>query len=209
MANDAGSSNYQILTTENKKLMSKTNANSIRVGNVIEFQNQLWSVVKRDHVKPGKGGAYIQVEMKNIVTGNKTNTRYNSSEDVDVAFVEIKKYQFQYFDQNELSAMDMETFESVNLAKELVGEALPFLVEGMEISVEYCNDKPISVRIPEHVNAVVAQADAVVKGQTASASYKPAILENGVRVLVPPFVESGEEIVVRTEDFTYVSRAKS
>ncbi len=186
----------------------KTNANSIRVGNVIEFQNQLWSVVKRDHVKPGKGGAYIQVEMKNIVTGNKTNTRYNSSEDVDVAFVEIKKYQFQYFDQDELSAMDMESFESINFSKELVGEALPFLTEGMDISVEYCNDKPISIRIPEHANAIIAQADAVVKGQTAASSYKPAILENGVRVLVPPFIESGEEIIVRTEDFTYVSRAK-
>jgi len=186
----------------------KTNANSLRVGNVIEYQNQLWKILKREHVKPGKGGAYIQVEMKNIVTGNKTNTRYNSSEDVDVAFVEQKNFQFQYFDQNELSAMDMESFESVNLSKDLVGEALPFLQEGMDIRVEYCNDKPISIAIPEHVNAIIASADAVVKGQTASASYKPAILENGVRILVPPFVESGEEVIVRTEDFTYVGRAK-
>lgn len=187
----------------------KTNANSLRVGNVIEFQNQLWKVLKREHVKPGKGGAYIQVEMKNIVTGNKTNTRYNSSEDVDVAYVEQKNYQFQYFDQDDLVAMDMESFESFNLPKTLVGEALPFLVEGMDIRVEYCNDKPIYIAIPEHVNATISQADAVVKGQTASASYKPAILENGVRVMVPPFVESGEEIIVRTEDFTYVSRVKN
>ena len=187
----------------------KTNANSIRVGNVIEFQNQLWSVLKREHVKPGKGGAYIQVEMKNIVTGNKTNTRYNSSEDVDVAYVEQRNYQFQYFDQDELVAMDMESFETVQFKKTLVGDPLPFLQEGMNIRVEYCNDKPISIALPEQVSGIVAQADAVVKGQTASASYKPAILENGVRVLVPPFVESGEEIIVRTEDFTYVSRAKS
>jgi elongation factor P len=187
----------------------KTNANSIRVGNVIEFQNQLWSVMKREHVKPGKGGAYIQVEMKNIVTGNKTNTRFNSSEDVDVAYVEQKHFQFQYFDRDELSAMDMDSFETVNFSKDLVGEALPFLQEGMDIRVEYCNDKPISLFLPEQVNAVIAQADAVVKGQTAAASYKPAILENGVRVMVPPFIESGEEIIVRTEDFTYVSRAKS
>ncbi len=187
----------------------KTNANSLRVGNVIEYQKQLWTITKRDHVKPGKGGAYIQVEMKNISTGTKTNTRYNSSEDVDVAYVEQKNFQFQYFDQDELIAMDMDSFETLNFSKELVGEALPFLQEGMNIRVEYCNDKPIMIAIPETVNAIVSQADAVVKGQTASASYKPAILENGVRVLVPPFVESGEEIIVRTEDFTYVGRAKS
>jgi elongation factor P len=186
----------------------KTNANSLRVGNVIEFEKQLWKVIKREHVKPGKGGAYIQVEMKNISTGNKTNTRYASSEDVDVAYVEQKNYQFQYFDQNELSAMDMENFETVNLAKELVGEALPFLQEGMDIRVEYCNGKPITIFLPENVNAVIAQADAVVKGQTASASYKPAILENGLRIMVPPFVESGEEVIVNTEDFSYVGRAK-
>jgi elongation factor P len=186
----------------------KVNANSLRVGNVIEFENQLWKVIKREHVKPGKGGAYIQVEMKNIVTGNKTNTRYNSSEDVDVAYVEQKNYQFQYFDQDDLVAMDMETFESFNLSKDLVGEALPFLQDGMNIRVEYCNDKPISVALPETANAIIAQADAVVKGQTAASSYKPAILENGVRVMVPPFVASGEEIIVKTEDFSYVGRAK-
>ncbi len=189
--------------------MSKTNANSIRIGNVIEFENQLWKVIKREHVKPGKGGAYIQIEMKNIVTGNKTNTRFNSNEDVDVAFVEQKNFQFQYFDKNEISVMDMESFESFNFEKELVGESLPFLQEGMNIRIEFCNDKPISIFLPEQVNAIIAQADAVVKGQTAASSYKPAILENGVRVMVPPFIESGEEIIVRTEDFTYVSRAKS
>lgn len=187
----------------------KTNANSLRVGNIIEFQNQLWKVIKREHVKPGKGGAYIQVEMKNIVTGNKTNTRYNSSEDVDVAFVEQKHYQFQYFDQDELVAMDMENFETVQFHRDLVGEAFVLLQEGMDIRVEYCNDKPITVFLPETATVVISQADAVVKGQTASASYKPAILENGLRVMVPPFVESGEEIIIKTEDFTYVGRAKS
>lgn len=187
----------------------KTNANSIRIGNVIEFQNQLWKVVKREHVKPGKGGAYIQVEMKNIVTGNKTNTRFASSEDVEIAYVEQKNYQFQYFDQDELVAMDMENFETHQFNKELVGEAFPFLQEEMNIRVEYCNSKPISIFLPEQVEAVIAQADAVVKGQTAAASYKPAILENGIRVMVPPFIESGEKIIINTEDFSYVSRAKS
>lgn len=189
--------------------MAKTNANSLRIGNVIEFEKQLWKVVKREHVKPGKGGAYIQVEMKNIVTGNKTNTRFASSEDVEVAFVEQKNFQFQYFDQDELVAMDMESFETFQFRKEIVGEALPFLQEGMDIRVEYCNDKPISIFLPQQVNAIVAQADAVVKGQTAAASYKPATLENGVRVMVPPFIETGEEIIVATEDFSYVGRAKN
>lgn len=187
----------------------KTNANSLRVGNVIEFNNQLWKILKREHVKPGKGGAYIQVEMKNIVTGNKTNTRYNSSEDVDVAYVEIKNFQFQYFDQDNLSVMDMDNFESFEFNKELVGNSLPFLTEGMNVKVEFCNDNPISITLPENVNAIISQADAVVKGQTATSSYKPAILENGVRIMVPQFIESGEEIIIRTEDFSYVGRTKS
>ncbi len=187
----------------------KTNANSLRVGNVIEFEKQLWKIIKREHVKPGKGGAYIQVEMKNIVTDNKTNTRFNSSEDVEVAFVEQRNFQFQYFDQENLVAMEMENFETVELNKNLVGDALPFLSEGMEIRVEYCNDKPLSIFLPQQVKARIAQSDAVVKGQTAASSYKPAILENGARIMVPPFVESGEEIVVRTEDCTYVSRVKN
>ena len=187
----------------------KTNANSIRIGNVIEFQNQLWKVIKREHVKPGKGGAYIQVEMKNIITNNKTNTRFSSSEDVEIAFVKQKNFQFQYFDQDELIAMDMENFETHNFNKELVGEALPFLKEEMPIRVEYCNSKPISIFIPEQVESVIAQADAVVKGQTAAASYKPAILENGIRVMVPPFIESNEKVIINTTDFSYVSRAKN
>jgi elongation factor P len=188
--------------------MSKTNANSLRVGNIIEFEKQLWKLVKREHVKPGKGGAYIQAELKNLATGNKTNTRFSSSEDVEVAFVEQKNYQFQYFDQNNLVAMDMESFDTVELAKELVGEALPFLQDNMNIRVEYCNGNAVGIYLPEQVNAIISQADAVVKGQTAAASYKPAILENGARVMVPPFIETGEEIIVSTNDFTYVSRAK-
>ena len=186
----------------------KTNANSLRVGNVIEFEKQLWKLVKREHVKPGKGGAYIQAELKNLNSGNKTNTRFSSSDDIEVAFVEQKNYEFQYFDQDDLVAMDMDDFNTVSLSKNLLGEALPFLEDGMSIRVEYCNDEPIGIYLPEHVNAVIEQADAVVKGQTASASYKPAILQNGVRIMVPQFIESGEEIIVHTEDFSYVSRAK-
>jgi elongation factor P len=187
----------------------KTNANSIRIGNVIEFQNQLWKVIKREHVKPGKGGAYIQVEMKNIITDNKTNTRFASSEDVEIAYVEQKNYQFQYFDQNEIVAMDMENFETHNFDKKLVGQSLPFLKEEMNIRVEYCNSKPIGIFLPEQVEAIIDQAEASMKGQTAAASYKPAILENGIRILVPPFIESGEKIIINTDDFSYVSRSKN
>lgn len=187
----------------------KTNANSIRIGNVIEYQNQLWKVIKREHVKPGKGGAYIQVEMKNIETGTKTNTRFSSSEDIDVAYVEQKHFQFQYFDGNDIVAMDMENFETINLSQNLIGEALPFVTDGMDLQVEYCNDNPISITIPEQVTAKIEMADSVVKGQTATSSYKPATLENGIKIMVPQFIESGEEIIVRTNDFTYVSRAKN
>ena len=186
-----------------------TIANSIRVGNVIQYQNQLWKVLKREHVKPGKGGAYVQVEMKNIQTGTKTNNRFNSTENVEIAYVENKTFQFQYFDQDEIACMDMESFESFNFNKDLVGDALPFLTEGMDISVEYCNDNAIAISLPENVNAKIEQADAVVKGQTATSSYKPAVLENGVRIMVPQFIASGEEIIVKTTDFSYVGRAKN
>ncbi len=186
----------------------KTNANSLRVGNVVSYQNQLWSVVKRDHVKPGKGGAYIQVELKNITTGTKTNTRFASSEDVEVAFVEQKKFQYQYMDGTDLVAMDVDSYEPQSFSKDLLGDSAPFLQDEMMLGIEFCNGKPVSIRLPETVILKVEMADAVVKGQTASSSYKPAVLENGVRVLVPPFVESGDSIVVRTENSEYVERAK-
>lgn len=184
------------------------NANSIRVGNVIEYQNNSWKVLKRDHVKPGKGGAYVQIEMKDIINGTKNNIRFNSSDSIEKAHLESKKYQYQYMDQDDLIAMDMESFESFNFSKDLLGDALPFLSEEMEIKVEYCNDNPINIVLPETVILEIAEADAVVKNQTASSSYKPAKLENGVKVMVPQFVSSGDKIVVRTEDATYVERAK-
>lgn len=186
----------------------KTNANSLRIGNVVEYQNQLWSIVKREHVKPGKGGAYIQVEMKNISTGTKTNVRFASSEDVEIAYVENKKFQYQYMDQEDLVAMDLESFEQQNFNKKLAGDAISFLQDEMEIIVEYCNGNPISIQLPELATFKVEMADAVVKGQTASSSYKPAILENGVRVMVPPFIESGDEIIVKTSNGEYFERSK-
>ncbi len=187
----------------------KTNANSLRVGNIIGYQNELWRILKRDHVKPGKGGAYVQIEMKNISTGTKTNIRLSSSDDVDVAFVEKGKYQFQYFDQDNIVTMDMQSFETYSFDKNLISQtALNFLQEGMEITVEYCNEKPISASLEENVKAKVELADAVVKGQTAASSNKPATLENGLRVMVPTFVNSGDEIIVKSETGEYVERVK-
>lgn len=183
-------------------------ANSIRIGNVIEYQKNSWKVLKKDHVKPGKGGAYVQIEMKDIINGTKTNVRFISTENVEKSHLETKKYQYQYMDKDELVVMDMESFEQFSFSKDLLGENLPFLQEEMEIEVEYCNENPIGIILPEHVTLEIAEADAVVKNQTASSSYKPAKLENGVRVMVPQFVESGDFIVVRTQDRTYVERAK-
>ena len=186
----------------------KINANSLRVGNVIEYQKGLWVLLKREHVKPGKGGAYIQAELKHITNGTKTNVRFSSSEDIEKAHLEIKKFQYQYMDGDDLVVMDMNNFEQINFNKELLGDALSFLQDEMEVNVEFCNDKPITVTLPDTVTLEVVSSDAVVKNQTASSSYKPATLENGVRVMVPPFVETGDKIIVRTDDATYVERAK-
>ncbi len=185
----------------------KTNANSLRIGNIIEYQNQLWKILKKDHVKPGKGGAYVQLEMKEISNGTKSNTRFSSSDDLEVAYVEQKKFQFQYFDQDDIMAMDLESYETVNFPKSLAGEAVRFLDDEMEITIEYCNDKPISISLPENITVKVELADGVVKGQTASSSFKPAVLTNGVNVLVPPFTQSGDEIVIKSETGEYVSKA--
>ena len=186
----------------------KINANSLRVGNVIEYQNGLWVLLKREHVKPGKGGAYIQAELKNITHGTKTNVRFASSEDVEKAHLEIKKFQYQYMDKDDLVVMDMSSFEQFNFNKELLGDALAFLQDEMEVNVEFCNDKAIVISLPELVTLEIVSADAVVKNQTASSSYKPAILTNGVRVMVPSFVEAGDKIVVKTSDGSYFERAK-
>jgi elongation factor P len=185
------------------------NANSIRVGNIIEYQNNSWQVLKRDHVKPGKGGAFVQVEMKDIVNGTKANVRFQSSENIEKAHLENKKFQYQYMDQEDIVVMDMKSYEQLNFNKKLLGDQLPFLQDEMEVTVEYCNDKPINISPPTNVVLEIIQADAVVKNQTASSSYKPAILENDVKIMVPAFVESGDRVVVKTEDGTYVERAKN
>jgi elongation factor P len=186
----------------------KINGNSIRPGNIIEHQGRLWRAVKTQHTQPGKGGAYLQVELKDIRDGTKLNERFRSSETVERVRLDEKQYQFLFADGEDYTFMDSESFEQITLNADLIGEPAAFLQEGMTVSVESYEDSPISVSLPETVVMQIVEADPVVKGQTAASSYKPAKLENGVRVMVPPHIESGTRIVVNTADATYVERAK-
>lgn len=184
------------------------NANSISVGSVIRHKGNLWLVVKKDHVKPGKGGAFAQMELKGITTNAKVVERFRATEDVEKMFMEDKDYQYQYMDGDNLALMDMETYEQELLPKDLLGDMLPYLQDEMNVKVQFCEGKPLSIKLPEHVTLEVVETEAVVKGQTAASSYKPAILENGVRVMVPPFITTGTKVVVRTSDSEYIERAK-
>jgi elongation factor P len=186
----------------------KIDGNAIRPGNVIEHNGRLWRAIKVQHVKPGKGGAYAQVELKDIRDGTKLNERFRSAESVERVRLDQKEYQFLFADGDHLTFMDQESFEQITVGAELVGEPLPFLQEGMVVTIESYEEEPISVTLPETVVCEIVEADAVVKGQTASSSYKPAVLDNGVRILVPPHIESGTRVVVNTADATYVERAK-
>jgi elongation factor P len=186
----------------------KINGNAIRPGNVIEHKNRLWRAVKTQHTQPGKGGAYLQVELKDIRDGTKLNERFRASEDVERVRLDQKYYQFLFADGDMLTFMDNDTYEQVSLNKDLVGEPVVFLQEGMTVTIEGYEDEPISVMLPDSVTMKIVQADPVVKGQTASSSYKPAVLENGARIMVPPHIESGTRVVVNTADATYVERAK-
>ena len=185
----------------------KINGNAIRPGNVIEHKNRLWRAVKIQHTQPGKGGAYMQVEMKNLQDGRKTNVRFRSADTVEKVRLDTQEYQFLYEDGDMLVFMDNSTFEQINLPSDLLGDARPFLQDGMEVKLELWEEKPISVELPQQVEAEIVEADAVVKGQTASSSYKPAVLDNGVRIMVPPHIESGTRIIVDVYEQTYVGKA--
>jgi len=184
------------------------NVNSISIGNVIKYNGKCCVVTKREHVKPGKGGAFLQIEMKDIKGGNKFMNRFNTNDVVEKVETRSVGYQFQYVDGNSIILMDDQTYEQLFFDKSLVGEALPFLQDGMLVTVDYCDDQAIKIRLPEKIEMLVESTEATIKGQTATASYKPAFLENGVRVMVPPFISSGDKIVIRTEDITYVERVK-
>lgn len=185
----------------------KINGNEIRPGNVIEHDGGLWAAVKTNAVKPGKGGAYNQVELKNLVTGTKLNERFRSAETVERVRLEQKDFSFLYEQGESLVFMDTESYEQLELLKDFVGDRAAFLQDGMMVTVELYEEKPIGIRLPDQVTLAIVEADPVVKGQTAASSYKPAILENGVRILVPPFIASGERVIVDTSELTYISRA--
>ncbi|WP_420407209.1 elongation factor P [Hoeflea sp.] len=185
----------------------KINGNEIRPGNVLEHNGGLWAVVKTNAVKPGKGGAFNQVEMKNLIDGTKLNERFRASETVERIRLEQKDFQFLYEQGEALVFMDLESYEQLELQKDFVGDRRAFLQDGMMVTVELYDDRPIGISLPDHVTLEIAEADPVVKGQTAASSYKPAVLENGVRILVPPFISSGERVVVDTNELTYLRRA--
>ena len=185
----------------------KINGNEIRPGNVIEHDGSLWVAVKTNAVKPGKGGAYNQVELKNLLNGTKLNERFRAAETVERVRLEQKDFSFLYEQGEALIFMDTESYEQLELAKDFVGDRSAFLQDGMMVTVELYEEKPIGIRLPDQVTLAITEADPVVKGQTAASSYKPAVLENGIRILVPPFIESGERVIVDTNELTYVSRA--
>jgi elongation factor P len=186
----------------------KINGNAIRIGNVIEHKDRLWVAMKTQAVKPGKGGAFNQVELKDIRSGTKLNERFRADEQVERVRLEQRPAQFLFAEDELLTFMDNETYEQTQISKDLLGDNAVFLQDGMEVQIESHEGEPLSVQMPETVVLEIVEADAVVKGQTASSSYKPAMLENGVKILVPPHIESGTRVVVRTEDSTYVERAK-
>lgn len=187
--------------------MPKINGNEIRPGNVLEHDGGLWVAVKANHVKPGKGGAFAQVEMKNLRNGSKLNERFRSEDKVERVRLEQRDQQFLYESDDMLVVMDMESFEQIELPADLLGDRRPFLQDGMTVTIEYYGDEALNISLPQKVTCTVVETEPVVKGQTAANSFKPAILDNGVRVSVPPFVGQDEAIVVNTETFEYVERA--
>lgn len=187
----------------------KIDGNEIRPGNVIEHQGRLWRAVKTQHVKPGKGGAFLQVELKDIRDGTKLNERFRSAETVERVRLEQKEYQFLFADGDSYTFMDQENYEQITLNGDVLDEdQARFLQDGMLVQIESYEDEPLGVALPERVTLRIVEADPVVKGQTATSSYKPAMLENGVRIQVPPHIESGTAVVVSTVDATYVERAR-
>ena len=184
----------------------KINAGEIRVGMLIEYKNELWQVLKTQHVKPGKGGAFAQVEMKSLNKNTKLNERFRSSETVEKAAVEEEKFTFLYEDENDYFFMNPKSFDQINIKKEIVGEKGKLLTESLEVSVSFYDDSPISVDLPNQVTCKIETTDATIKGQTASSSYKPATLDNGLNIQVPPFIESGDMVLLDTRNLEYIKK---
>ena len=186
----------------------KINAIDIKPGHVLEVDGKLMLVLKRELIQPGKGGSFAQVDMRDLKTGTKTNARYRTQETVERAHLDEKDMQFLFIDGEHATFMDNESYEQITLDRELIGEPVDFLQEGMICTIQLHDGTPLAVTLPDTVTLEVVEADPVVKGQTAASSYKPAMLSNGVKTMVPPFIETGEKIVVKTEDGSYQERFK-
>ena len=184
----------------------KINAGEIRVGMLLEHKDDLWQVLKTQHVKPGKGGAFAQVEMKSVNKGTKLNERFRSSENVEKASLEEITYNFLYEDENNYFFMEPKSFEQIEIKKDLIGEKGKLLTENLQVSVSFYNDLPISVELPNQVTCKIEVTDVALKGQTVSSSYKPATLENGLNIQVPPFIESGDNIIIDTRNLEYIKK---
>ena len=187
----------------------KVNGNTIKPGNVIEHKNGLWIATKTSHVKPGKGGAFAQIELKNLKDGSKLNERFRSSENVEKVILEETPYVFLYKENDNLIFMNNQTFEQISVNIDMIGDQAAFLQDGMNVIINIYNENPVSIIMPDNCIEEIVEADAVIKGQTVSSSFKPAILKNGVKVMVPGHIEVGTKIVVRPSDCTYVEKAKT
>ena len=184
----------------------KINASEVRVGMLLEYKNELWQVLRTQHVKPGKGGAFAQIEMKSVNKSTKLNERFRSSETVEKASLDEVKYNFLYDDENNYFFIEPINFEQIEIKKDIIGEKGRLLKENLEVIISFFNDKPISVDLPNQVTCKIETTDASLKGQTISSSYKPAILENGLNIQVPPFVEAGDQVIIDTRNLEYIKK---
>ena len=181
-------------------------ASEIRPGNIIEHKNDYWKVLKTQHVKPGKGGAFNQVELKSILKGTKLNERFRSSENVEKAELDDKKFNFLYLDDENCHFMDNVSFEQISMSNDVIGNKVKLLKENLEVTISLLEEKPLSIELPKNIDCIVDSTDAVVKGQTAASSYKPAKLDNGLTITVPPFIESGDKIIIDSRNLEYVKK---
>ena len=184
----------------------KINATEIRVGMILEYKEDLWEVLKTNHVKPGKGGAFAQIEMKSLIKNTKVNERFRSSETVEKASLEEVKYNFLYNDETDCYFINPSSFEQININKQLIGEKSKMLSENLEVTINFHNDKPLNINLPNQITCKIETTDAAIKGQTVSSSYKPAKLTNGINIQVPPFVESDDKVIIDTRTLEYVKK---
>ena len=184
----------------------KLYASEIRVGMLIEYKNDLWQVLKTQHVKPGKGGAFAQVEMKSVNKNTKLNERFRSSESVEKASLDETKFNYLYEDESDYHFMNPKSYEQINIKKKIVGDKGKLLTENLEVSISFYNENPLTIDLPNQVISMIETTDVALKGQTVSSSYKPAVLENGINIQVPPFIESGDKIIVDTRTMEYIKK---